>query len=58
MTCKCGDTGIYNEVAGKGYYYCRSCRDEIVLEITNDSNGLTQREIDDIFDELDDYGGY
>lgn len=33
MICpKCQDKGHYNEVMGKGYYYCRTCKDEISLE--------------------------
>lgn len=33
MICKkCGETGVYNEVRGKGFYYCRTCKDEIPLE--------------------------
>lgn len=39
MICqKCQNTGFYNEVMGKGYYYCRTCKDEIQLEATEEES--------------------
>ena len=35
MTCKCGETGVYNEVNFKSFYYCRSCKIEIELEVVD-----------------------
>lgn len=33
MICpKCKNDGIFNTVAGKDFYYCRSCKEEIILE--------------------------
>lgn len=33
MVCeKCNESGVYNEVAGKGFYYCRNCKIEIELQ--------------------------
>lgn len=61
MTCsKCKNSGIYNEILGKGFYYCRTCKEEIFLEEdTKDividyaaPRYLTQKEIDDIFTKL------
>ena len=32
MQCKCGSEGVLNTALGKPFYYCRSCKIEIVLE--------------------------
>jgi hypothetical protein len=33
MICpKCNEAGVYNEVLGQGFYYCRTCKDEIQLQ--------------------------
>lgn len=33
MICtKCFTDGVYNEVLGKGFYYCRTCKCEIELQ--------------------------
>lgn len=37
MICQCGATGILNEVLGKTFYYCRSCKDEIRLNETKEA---------------------
>lgn len=49
MICKCGDTGVYNEVNFKGFYYCRTCKIEIELELVPQPDPLTQEEIDELF---------
>lgn len=33
MICKCGETGVLNEVLNQQFYYCRACKIEIPLEI-------------------------
>ena len=33
MQCKCGSEGVLNTALGKPFYYCRSCKIEIGLEI-------------------------
>ena len=37
MICKCGETGVLNEVLNQQFYYCRTCKIEISLEIKNRS---------------------
>ena len=33
MVCpKCKNTGILNTVLGKDFYYCKTCKEEILLE--------------------------
>lgn len=33
MICpKCKESGVYNEIRGKGFYFCRQCKTEIELE--------------------------
>lgn len=41
MTCGCGVTGVYNEILGKGFYYCQECKKEITLEETPTNTPLT-----------------
>lgn len=58
MVCKkCQNSGVYNEILGKGFYYCRTCKEEITLEdkeVTKDIEPkyLTQTEIDELFNAL------
>lgn len=34
MICQtCSNPGVLNTVAGKDFYYCRTCKDEIKLEL-------------------------
>lgn len=34
MVCqKCNESGVYNVVLGKGYFYCKKCKAEIDLEL-------------------------
>lgn len=53
MTCTCGTSGVYNEVRGQGFYYCRSCKVEIELRepYREPMSGVTmsQEEIDELF---------
>lgn len=54
MICsKCKNDGILNQANGKEFYYCRTCREEIILEeIPKAEADITQEEIDAIFDDF------
>lgn len=58
MVCKkCNNDGVYNEILGKGFYYCRTCKEEIGLEKSERAEDiepkyLTQDEIDTLFNAL------
>lgn len=52
MICKkCSNTGVYNEVNFKGFYYCRTCKIEIELEEVVKQYYLNSEIIFDIFDD-------
>lgn len=41
MICtSCNNVGIYSELSGKSYYYCRTCKDEINLTLVKDERSL------------------
>lgn len=42
MICtKCNETGILNQAGGKDFYYCRTCKIEILLEVAEEKAGYT-----------------
>jgi len=59
MTCTCGTTGVYNEVRGLGFYYCRDCKIEIELQDppVYVEKQLSQEEIDELFNPIISYSG-
>lgn len=54
MICtKCKNDGVLNQANGKDFYFCKTCREEIVLEdklADDEKKEITQQEIDEIFD--------
>lgn len=60
MICKkCNTEGVKNQAMGKEFYYCRNCKEEIMLEevipydftaVDNPNFVLSQEEIDKLFD--------
>jgi hypothetical protein len=50
MICrKCKNPGIRNEVLGKEFYYCRTCKEEITLEFKEEE--MSQEMLDQLFDD-------
>ncbi len=47
MICKCGASGVLNQVLNEEFYYCRSCKIEIQLEIV-DVNQILDWDLTDI----------
>lgn len=53
MICsKCNDQGHYNEVMGQGFYYCRTCKEEIPLEVKKSPGDITIDAGDDLVDAI------
>lgn len=55
MICfKCKNDGILNQANGKDFYFCKTCREEIVLEDVKPTaeSDITQEEIDSIFNDF------
>jgi hypothetical protein len=63
MVCKkCKSDGIKNVANNKEFYYCRTCKDEILLEQSTfedpnwdsylEMTKLSQKEVDDLFEQL------
>lgn len=53
MICpKCKNDGILNQANGKDFYFCKTCREEIILEEVQPSADITQEEIDAIFNDF------
>lgn len=50
MICRnCKNPGIRNEVLGKEFYYCRTCKEEITLELKEEE--MSQEMLDKLFDD-------
>lgn len=53
MICpKCKNDGVLNQANGKDFYFCKTCREEIILEEIQPSADITQEEIDAIFNDF------
>lgn len=54
MICpKCKNVGILNTVLGKDFYYCRTCKEEILLEEVKTSTHISDPQeyiLDDFLD--------